>query len=171
MESYITSISLVRYRTSSQQRTWSIGRLPQSGEANFEMTSLAIWSDGTCVTGFVFNFCANVDNCETRSVGTYNGLQTEYLHISSDDFYLTKITSVKSLVDDVVYALEICVDEIECIMAGSTNIEMNTNIYNSSMHFTTAFWGSFSENESGQRKCLKDFGVDFLSYYPKKDKL
>ena len=139
------------------------------------MTSLAIWSDEACVTGFVFNFCANLETCETRSVGIKNGLQTKFLNIRTYDFdvredyfYATNITSVKSYVDEVVYALEICVDEIDCVMAGSANDEMNTNLYNASMNLITAFWGSFKENKSGRRKCLKDFGIDFLNKQIKK---
>jgi hypothetical protein len=134
------------------------------------MTSLALWSDGTCVTGFVFNFCANLEKCENRSVGIYNGIQTKFLNIRTYNFdvkedysYLTNVTSVKSYVDEVVYSLEICVDDIECIIAGSANNELNKNIYNSSMNLITAFWGSFSENKKGRRKCLKDFGIDFLN--------
>jgi hypothetical protein len=163
-DSYVMSISLVKNAISSQQRTWSLDRTTQSWSSYFQMISLAIWSDGTCVTGFVFNFCAYLENCEIRSVGTYNGLESKFLYISADDFYLTKIKSVKGYVDDVVYALEICVDDNDCTMAGNTNNEMNVNIYDSSMNFITSFWGSFSENQSGQRKCLKDFGIDFWSF-------
>ncbi len=156
---------MVRDSTSSKRRTWSIDRITQSWSSSFLMTSLAIWSDGTCVTGFVFNFCADFGNCETRSVGIYSGVQTKLLNINSGGTLRTIITSIKSYVDDAVYALEICVHKNDCVMAGSAINEMNTNLYESSMDLIAAFWGSFSQNSGGQRNCLKDFGIDYLFHH------
>ena len=158
-------MSLVRPESDRQPRTWSIDAMPQSIESNTTMTSLAIWGDSTCVSGFTFKFSDGT----SRTVGTNFGVQSPFLTIfnftnSSNylAFYIL-LTSVTSYVDDVVYALKLCNSNNECVIGGNKFITTNFNATVRADTIITAFWGAYGPNSVGQRRCLKDFGMDLLT--------
>jgi hypothetical protein len=158
-------MSLVRPESDKQERTWSINVLSQSFASNITMISLAIWGDSTCVSGFTFKF----SDGSSRTVGTNFGVQSPFLTILNFlnnsnylAFYIS-LTTVTSYIDNVVYALKLCNSEIECVIGGNKFIPMNYNATISTDTVITAFWGSYGSNSIGQRRCLKDFGMDLLT--------
>ena len=110
--------------------------------------------DSTCVNGFILYFSDDTN----FSVGSpYCSIQTKMLNLDSNIY----LKSVNSYVGDVIYTIQLCNQDGECIIGGDQSQTMNNfievSIYSQDI---TAFWGSNGKS-NGEYRCLNDFGVDY----------